>query len=196
MGIAHISEEKMTRNRMKKLVKSSMLALVALITVIGCLGGGEASPVQKESKVSECGGFAATGNPLPTANSAVADYCAAERLHWSYDRSTETLSLADTRVPLNCCGDRGVSLEKSGEVYVMTETDNPKDGSGRCNCLCVFDFATKGGGVPAGVIRIRIQRRVSDSSNGSEKVYEGELDLAKSAGTEVINNETTPWCRQ
>ncbi len=58
-------------------------------------------------------------------------------------------------------------------------------GTGRCFCTCVFDFEIEAGGVPSGIIPIRIDREVEP--DGSELIFEAELDLSEGSGSMIID---------
>ncbi len=142
-------------------------------------------------ETSECGGFAEAEEPVDSGEG----YCDAERLTWTYDADGGFLDLTDARVLLNCCGEHDIDIVEEDGVYVITETDAPVDGAGRCDCMCVFDFALTASGIPAGTIPVRLQRHVTDEGAAPAVVWEGELDLAAGAG-EVIIDETDVgmWC--
>ncbi len=147
----------------------------------GSGGGGQVQSVGVDPKVSECGGFAAgQRDALP--------YCDAELLQWAFDASTGTLSLIDQRVLLNCCGDHAftVTFEPDRGVYTATETDSPEDGSGRCDCMCVFDWATDVTGVQSGTIQLELVRHETDAG-ASRIVWAGALDLTAVQGQVVVD---------
>ncbi|MBN2493729.1 MAG: hypothetical protein JXR96_03970 [Deltaproteobacteria bacterium] len=150
------------------------------------------SPLPQDDRVSECGGFESNGGTIFDAPSA---YCDAEVLYWIYEAASQTLSLADTRILLNCCGDHGMTVAQVDGVYVVTETDAPEDGWGRCLCMCVYDFVVSVSQIPAETIPIRIFREVTDSESGT--VWEGELDLTAGAGAVVIDEtDVGLWCTE
>lgn len=145
-------------------------------------------------EVSACGGFAAT-RAAGGAALLVGDYCDAEVLAWAYDATTETLALHNDRVLLNCCGDHAFDVTLEGDVYVARETDEPVDGTGRCHCMCVFDFHVDVSGIPQGTIALRLDRFVTES--GEATVWEGTLPLADGNGVVVIDEtDVGPWCGQ
>ena len=132
--------------------------------------------------VSPCGGFpqVKVGTPV--------QYCDAEVLKWTYDAATATLSLTDARVSLNCCGDHSMLLEGADRAYTATETDAPKNGTGRCKCMCVFDFTASGAPVPAGgPINLTLVRNVTDGRDPSKTVWSGTIDLSAPSGSVVID---------
>jgi len=162
------------------------LTILCVISTIaaGCLEPEEATPpttLEQHYAVSECGGFADIRESLPAG-----DYCGAERLLWSYDAATETLELSDTRVSLNCCGDRAVELEVVDGNFVVTETDAPGE-EGRCYCTCVFDFSLTATGVAEGTIPLRIEREVTDGIAGAGVVWQGVVDLSAGSGEVEID---------
>ncbi len=174
---------------MKKL---STIAIATLIAAAGCRAEepSEGSPFAAQHQaVSECGGF----GPVEDYDSG-GDYCAAEVLSWRYDAEAGTLDLSDERVLLNCCGDHSVEAAADGDLVVVTETDAPESGAGRCDCLCVFDFALTLEGVEAGPLALRIVRDVTDEG-GPATVWEGTLDLGAGEGSVVLSDEDVGmWC--
>jgi hypothetical protein len=148
----------------------------------------------QEDKVSDCGGFEASGESLFDGLEKM-EYCDAEVLHWRYDETTQSLKLADARALLNCCGDHSMTVEEIDGVYVFTETDTPEGGWGRCLCMCVYDFVIKVDDIPPGTISIRIERVVTDWPEATGLVYEGELDLSLGTGSEIIDDtDVADWC--
>lgn len=179
-----------------------LLALGAgLLGALALLGAnaGTCVPVEpaafvppQSDRVSGCGGFGA--EPAQGAFALRADgYCDAEVLRWQYDAAAGTLALSDERVMLNCCGDHAMDVVIEDGVWVVTETDEPEGGSGRCHCLCVFDFALTVEDVAAGTIALRLLRFVTET--GETLVWEGALDLAEGAGAIVLDETSVePWC--
>ena len=153
---------------------------------------GEASELVQTSTTSECGGFAAT-----TREASTAGYCDAEVLAWSYDADSGSVSLADERMLLNCCGDHSISASLVDGVYVLEEVDAPEGGAGRCDCMCVFDFAIELAGVGPGSMPIRILRDVTDQGDGQVLVWEGSIDLGLGSGAEIIDDsDIGMWCEE
>lgn len=153
-----------------------------------------ASAITQQATVSDCGGFARTTDASGSGDAPA--YCDAEVLHWSYDRSTEKLSLTDSRIELNCCGLHDMTIERDGDVYVVTETDAPEmfDGmTARCGCMCVFDFGLAAEGIAEEVIQLRLIRHVTDSG-APTVVFEGSIDLGQGSGFEIVDEVPSMWC--
>ncbi len=118
-------------------------------------------------------------------------------LHWAYRAETETLTLADARVLLNCCGEHAMTIDLLEGVYVVTETDDPEMtemGPARCGCMCVFDFTLQAAGIPQETIQVQLVREVSDWEEASDLIWEGELDLGQGTGAIVIDETYEEWC--
>ncbi|MFH1810996.1 MAG: hypothetical protein ABIJ09_19805 [Pseudomonadota bacterium] len=151
----------------------------------------------QQDTISACGGFAQTGQALTAED---AQYCEAEILHWRHDASSKTLILTDSRVPLNCCGEHSMTVHQDGEVYVVTERDEPEQigplpmSTARCDCMCVFDFKVEVQGVSGGVISVRLEREVTDAEGGISSVWQGEIDLAPGHGGVIIDETENMWC--
>jgi hypothetical protein len=80
-------------------------------------------------------------------------------------------------------------------VFVIEEVDAPEGGAGRCDCMCVFDFALEIEGIAAGLMPIQLFRDVTDVGGGPQLVWEGVLDLGEGSGTIVIDDtDVYPWC--
>lgn len=189
---------------MKRETKKTLAGVVALGLLAGACTTTVADPpvdepstsdISQQSVVSECGGF-----PSPMDSSGAgepAGYCDAEVLHWSYDAVSEELVLTDNRIELNCCGVHDMTIEKQGDVYVVTETDTPEvfDGyEARCGCMCVFDYSLTADPIAEDVIQVRIIRNVTDDNQGLQLVFEGELDLRDGSGSVVIDDTPSDWC--
>jgi hypothetical protein len=153
------------------------------------------SELTQQSTLSECGGFA---SPTDSGDSGDAPaYCDAEVLHWSYDGQTQELTLNNSRIELNCCGDHSMVINQEGDVYVVTETDAPEVYEGqtaRCNCACVFDFALQAEGIGQEPIELEIRRHVTDESQAAQTVFAGTLDLSQQSGWEIIDTAPAMGC--
>jgi hypothetical protein len=148
----------------------------------------EASAPVQSSDISECGGFDAAGYK------AAGDYCDAELLVWSYDAEAGRAGLIDQRILLNCCGDHSMSATLVDGVYVLEEVDAPEGGSGRCDCMCVFDFGIELE-VGGGLMPVRIVRDVTDEGGEATTVWEGVIDLGAGSGSVVIDDsDIGMWC--
>ena len=145
------------------------------------------SEVGQNAQVSDCGGFGAN-------NRDAIPYCDAELLRWSYDASSQTLSLLDQRAFLNCCGDRTftVNFDPDRNVYTATEIDSPEmvGGEGaRCGCMCSFDWITDVVDVEPGTINLELGRHVTDDDAGAQTVWSGQLDLMEVQGQVVVDDQ-------
>jgi hypothetical protein len=168
------------------------LLLAALSTLGGC-GGFTDLPFEQTSEISACGGF-------PQALSLVfADppaYCDAEVLYWEYAAATQTLTLTDSRVILNCCGEHGMTVDWRDGHYLLTETDAPQN-LGRCSCMCVYDYRVTVQGIPQAPFEFELWRRISDSPETSGRKFTGTLDLSQPSGFVIIDaSSADPWCTQ
>lgn len=147
---------------------------------------GENNTTPGEVEVGEMATFVECGDQEQTP-----EYCAAEVLEWSYDASSQTLRLEDSRAYMNCCGEREIKAYKVAEAtYELRETDDPailEDGSeARCGCMCVFDYGIQIPEVEEGVITVRVKRDTSDQE-GIELDWEGTLDLGQGSGAETLD---------
>ncbi len=177
---------------MKRLALMGMLVSSMALIACGVEEAEEANTVPQTFRVSTCGGFTTGRQNNPSYSG---DYCAAEVLDWTYDAKAGKLTLTDNRALLNCCGDHSVKVTKQGAGYVITETDAPEQGGGRCLCMCVFDFAVTIKSLKAGLIPITLVRDVTDDTTGPKTVFTGTLDLSKAAGAKVLSKkDVSPWC--
>lgn len=146
----------------------------------------------QQHEVSDCGGF-----PQAMDADDGPAYCDAEMLHWSYDPATEKLSLVNSRVELNCCGEHSMVIEEHMNVYTVTETDAPEMiglGEGaRCGCTCVFDFALSAEGIAERLIQLRLERDVTDQGP-VQTVLDVTIDLSELGGSIVVDDSESFWC--
>jgi len=113
--------------------------------------------VNKNSRVSECGGFSGTSKI-----SADSDTSTVEKLSWTYTAQTRTLTMLNTRVSLNCCGAHSIEASRDGGEIVISESDQPLNGT-RCRCICLFDFSTEIGGLSQGIVNLRLELTVDET---------------------------------
>lgn len=174
-----------------------MLSLLLFFT-ISC---DSESPVQTPSKISVntsqisgCSGFTTAEKRFDSGIPFTRDpstYCNAERLHWLYDKNTETLSVLNSRILLNCCGDHTISASFEKDVLLIAEDDQPVDGTLRCDCVCIFDFFIEITGISSDVITLRLDLKVDDTT---VKKWEGEINLGKESGEIIIDDKELENC--
>ncbi len=97
---------------------------------------------------SECGGFTKTRAAEETSmNIQQPDSLTAEefysmgKIHWSYSKATEILSLLLTQVDFNCAALPVLQVEKVNNLYKLHDNDL-NDGPG-ADCMCIFDLYTE-----------------------------------------------------
>ncbi|MBN1294432.1 MAG: hypothetical protein JXB48_21525 [Candidatus Latescibacteria bacterium] len=181
--------------------KNCALTFLSAILTVVFLSCDSDSPVQtldditvSGSSVSECGGFNTIGKISDNGSSFDIDpitYCEAERLYWTYESSTGTLKFMNTRVVLNCCGEHAITAATVNGVVVISEDDQPVNGTDRCLCMCVYDFAIDISGIDAGVIPARLQLTVD---NETVTKWEGSINLSDGDGIVITDDEPTIWC--
>lgn len=156
--------------------------------------GGSVIDITQEVDLSDCGGFQPlSGSGDSGDETPPPSYCEAEVLYWTYDAVSQELAVTDSRVELNCCGDHSMVVEKQGDSLVVTETDAPEGGAGRCDCMCVFDYAATAAPVEQGVIQVELMRHVTDSGDAFS-VWQGSIDLSEGSGYVIIDDEPSMWC--
>lgn len=178
---------------------SVFVSLFLFLFIISCDSD---STVQTEDKIiinatqiSGCGGFI---NESKRANYDIpitidpSTYCNAERLHWFYDEYTKTLYIMNSRILLNCCGDHTINASLEKGVLSISENDQPPaDGSGRCRCICVYDFLIEISEISSGVITMRIDLTVDDTTSNK---WEGKVDLKEENGEIIIDDKALENC--
>lgn len=148
----------------------------------------------QEARISGCGGFAAEQTP-PLLGGPRA-YCDAEVLSWEYEPKSAALTLTDSRIPLNCCGEHSMTIEEQDDLYLVTETDSPTAGGSRCKCVCAHDYSLKVEGISVGLIKVKVVRIETDSQKGERVIFEGDLDLSKASGSIVVDpSDGSAFCR-
>jgi hypothetical protein len=138
---------------------------------------------------SECGGFvdlARAAQPADETN------CGDDKLQWSVDEENGVVHFTNFDVFLNCCGVHDVTVHVDNGVFVITEIDEPEEGGGRCNCMCLFDFSVDMPIPEATTVQVRIFRHSTDEGDGVT-AWEGEIDLTPGSG-EVMIKEKVGWC--
>lgn len=141
--------------------------------------------VNKNSRVSECGGFTSASITVADPDTSVT-----EKLIWNYDTKTRTLSLLNKRVNLNCCGQHSISAFREGGDIVISESDQPLNG-GRCRCMCLYEFYTEIAGLSAADVNLRLELKV-DATLFIK--WSGTILLAEGSGEITIQkvHKTTP----
>lgn len=124
--------------------------------------------------------------PVTEARSAAASSgCESEVVSWSYDAASQSLSLSNGRVALNCCGHRAMQVERVDSVLEVTERDTPDEG-GRCASTCAFDLSTSIAGVAPGEVFVKLLRDVTDENGSAVLVWQGNLDLTEGSGKVAV----------
>jgi len=165
----------------------------------GAPGSGNVSFVPE---ISGCGGFGSNGEALKVKNpwrsppDDPGPQCGDEKIVWSYDSATKTLTLTNVNVWLNCCGEHSVLLAPDVDGLIMFEKDEPEMMEGkptRCKCMCFYDFRVTIENMDGTPFRLTIEREVTDSGKGKEYIWTGEIDLTMPEGEKVIS-EQIGWC--
>ncbi len=125
-------------------------------------------------RISDCGGFNPDG-----------EHCRPETFEWSYDPDLSVLHVMNRNVIMNCCGERH-AYSRIDPFYgnQIAELDVPPD-SGRCDCLCMFDFSMDLIDASGGYGEYAITRTVTDADSPDEIVWHDYVDTS-SPGAVVI----------
>ncbi|WP_437734981.1 hypothetical protein [Sorangium sp. So ce1335] len=158
----------------------------SLLLLGACL---EAEPTQV-GVVSEAGGFVDPERRLAVEGDE--SYCSNEVLRWRYDRSSGALTIADSRLLLNCCGQRAMRVERLDNIYEITERDEPDAANPRCDAVCTFDFTVAIPEVAPGKVYVRLLRDVVDAQGSAELIWHGEIDVRRSVGQVVLDRDAAP----
>jgi len=173
-----------------------------LLIVLSSLSCNSRSPVQTadkikvmDSRVSECGGFVSPekrmDNNIPLTRDP-STYCDAEKLQWLYDENTLTLSVLNSRVLLNCCGEHDITASYENGAAIIAENDQPVNGTDRCRCMCVYDFFIEISGLSPGVITLKLDLTVDEDTRNK---WEGTIDIREKNGEIIIDDKPLDnWC--
>jgi len=168
-----------------------VISCVVGIVVLSCDSDSTTEPKVKisvnDTRISDCGGFKellkrSADSTIPFTRDP-ATYCEAEQLLWNYNSDTRQLKLMNARVYLNCCGDHEITAEMEEGILTVRENDQPEDGTGRCRCMCVYDFYIAIDGVSPGVTKLDLFLRVDDTTT---KKWGGEIDLPEGYGEIIV----------
>jgi len=125
-------------------------------------------------------------------------YCAAERLHWSWDSQSKVAQFDHRRVTINCCGNRTTKAFKRGDnSYEIREIDRGEGDNDdmRCGCMCVFDFGIDIPEVDGEIDLTIVRETINGEMTDEETVWQGSVDLSKGSGEIVTSMEdASPWC--
>jgi hypothetical protein len=78
---------------------------------------------------------------------------------------------------------------------LITEVDTP-EGVGRCRCMCVFDFEMTLKNVPAGDVKIALERHVTDQGSGPAPVLSQTIDTSAGSGSIVVDTSEAMFCEE
>jgi hypothetical protein len=99
--------------------------------------------------------------------------CKAEVLRWRYDAASSALRLVDSRLLLNCCGQRAMRVERIDRMVELTEKDEPDASDRRCDSVCAFDFTVGIPDVPNGRLYLKLMRDITDVQGSASLVWQG-----------------------
>lgn len=144
---------------------------VLLFALISCTD----EPINQTYSVSECGGF--PRESYRSVDDSWDEYCASERITWTFDSQSNELSITNTRIWLNCCGERSMVVSESapGE-YSALETDSDAE---RCACDCFIDFQVTASPIAGQSIDLTIEREIPDNQPSSGILWVGSIDLTQ-----------------
>jgi len=170
------------------------LFLLSTLLIISC-----SSDVGENSKISECGGFKASGikkicsSKIKKVESKIKsldeDGKCKDFLRYEYNSKEKILSLTHLNAYLNCCGEHSVSISSDGNNhFTMVEHDEPEDIFGsRCKCMCTYSFYTELHNINKGVIKINLKQDITDEDNNIRNLLtDAEIDLNKENGEVFI----------
>ena len=135
--------------------------------------------IVKSSQVSDCGGF-----PSESYSTTKSTEDEGEKLIWNYDIKTHILTVLNSSVSLNCCGERTITAKKDENVIIISENDQPDSVGGRCDCICLIDFSIEIEGVSPGTIGLRLDITI-DADTYTQ--WAGTIDLNDVSGEVNIN---------
>jgi hypothetical protein len=163
----------------------SFFTMLSLASMVGC------PETVQVGEVSDCGGFSGTREFAITdhGHDGMRDYCDAQVLYWQY--ADGTLTILDSRVLLNCCGQHSVSIV-GGETISIHEQDDPEPGAMRCDCRCAYDFRAELDGLMAGPVEMELLLHVTDVTDEPTELWSGTVDLADGSGEIVIDASPEP----
>jgi hypothetical protein len=163
----------------------SLFLMLSFSTMMGC------PDTVQEGEVSECGGFPGTAEFAITdpGHDGMRDYCDAQVLYWEF--ADGTLTILDSRVMLNCCGQHSVSII-GGDTITIYEQDDPEPGNMRCDCRCAYDFRAELDGLLAGPVEIELLLHVTDVTDDPTQLWSGSVDLTDGSGEIVIDATPEP----
>ncbi len=113
-------------------------------------------------------------------------------VRWSHDAATGALTLTDGQVPLSCCGERAVQVERVDGVIEVTERERPAAGAS-CTTTCTYDLAMSIPEVRSAEIFVKLLRD-TDDGGGPVLVWQGSLDLAQGSGR-ALADSAAPQCQ-
>ena len=170
-------------NNYVTLILKSLIVLSALILHFSCESD---SPTEnnnifsvKSSQVSDCGGF-----PSESKSTERSTEDEGEKLVWTYDKNSLILTVLNSSVNLNCCGERTIIAKKDENVIIISENDQPDSVNGRYRCICLIDFYIEIEGISPGTIGLRLDITI-DADTYTQ--WAGTIDLNDVSGEENIN---------
>jgi hypothetical protein len=161
--------------------------------IIGCFGPTAFDPgIAINPTISECGGFPVSRSARLDHGSSTSEFCNDDMLHWQYNEKTQTVTLTNDFVWLNCCGVRSISVYQTAYGrYEFRQTDEPAP-EGRCDCECSFDYQVDISPVSKS-IDLDIVRNVSDATPTTWTAWSGGIDLTENTG-EILIEADVGWC--
>jgi len=165
----------------------SLLVMSCFYPLMGC------PATTQEGEVSDCGGFTDTGEEsfaiTDPGHDGLRDYCDAQVLYWEFEDGT--LTILDSRVMLNCCGQHSVSIS-GGDIITIFEIDDPEPGDLRCDCRCAYDFRAELHGLATGAVEVELLLHVTDVTVEPTQMWSDTLDLSDGSGEIVIDATPEP----
>ncbi len=179
-------------SRLIKIFSAIALSTFMAVFLFSCSDSNE-DQLGMNSRASECGGFEAKSAKL--MDEEINEYCGDETLVWTYLEGDSVLQLLNEDIWLNCCGihTSEIRYDAENDIYEIKQTDKPEN-AGRCDCMCLFDFAIDlPGMVEAASLNVKITRDSTDEEKGRYLVWEGIIDMSKGNGS-ILIEESVGWC--
>jgi len=157
------------------------LVVLALFGFLSCDQAPQTGSVAVNVRVSGCQGFKSLGKTALTPYvQDSAEYCAAEKLRWSYRAADRTLEVLHTRKPENCAARLELSVQKLEDGSYRLQEINTSTVSARC--MCCFDTYCELPDIAVGSVSLVLDSLVC------------KLSTAQGSGVFVLDTSTLVFC--
>ncbi|HPG35117.1 MAG TPA: hypothetical protein PLG63_02170 [bacterium] len=158
-------------------MRNALIFLMVLMVLSSCSD----SNLAENAKVSGCGGFKDEAFAISFKDETELDAKCDQQIIWKYDEQSGVLTVLNTNIILNCCGNQSIKIEENDGGYDFVMIDKSERGA-RCNCICLYDYTADIKNISGKSVKLSVYIDIEEEKE-RQLFWEGDIDLTEKSGT-------------